>query len=85
MCIDPPTDPHHRMHETPTQVTAQDNLRTVQAFFDRFPHLRANDFYLASESYGGCVHGHGHVRVTMRRSDGRTSPGRFGGVRFRLS
>lgn len=37
------------------QVTAQDNLRTVQAFFERFPHLRANDFYLASESYGGCV------------------------------
>ena len=27
----------------------------MQAFFDRFPHLRANDFYLASESYGGCV------------------------------
>jgi carboxypeptidase C (cathepsin A) len=25
----------------------------VQAFFDRFPHLRPNDFYLASESYGG--------------------------------
>lgn len=37
-------------------MTAQDNLRVVQAFFDRYPHLRSNDFYLASESYGGtCV------------------------------
>jgi len=33
--------------------TALDNYEVVQAFYDRYPHLRKNDFYLTSESYGG--------------------------------
>jgi carboxypeptidase C (cathepsin A) len=33
--------------------TATDNYWLVQKFLDRFPHLRSNDFYLTSESYGG--------------------------------
>ena len=35
------------------QQTADDNYLTVQKFFDKFPNLRGNDFYLTSESYGG--------------------------------
>jgi hypothetical protein len=33
--------------------TAEDNYALIQAFLTRFPHLRTNDFYLTSESYGG--------------------------------
>jgi carboxypeptidase C (cathepsin A) len=32
---------------------ATDNFALVQSFFDRFPQYRANDLYIASESYGG--------------------------------
>jgi carboxypeptidase C (cathepsin A) len=31
---------------------AVDNYYLIQAFFERFPQFRKNDFYLASESYG---------------------------------
>lgn len=30
-----------------------DNVRIIRSFFDKFPSLRKNAFYLASESYGG--------------------------------
>lgn len=30
-----------------------DNLRVLKAFFEKFPERKTNDFYLASESYGG--------------------------------
>jgi carboxypeptidase C (cathepsin A) len=33
--------------------TAKLNYDLIQAFFERFPHFRTNDFYLSSESYGG--------------------------------
>ena len=32
---------------------ASDNYRVIQAFLDRFPHLRAHDLYLSGESYSG--------------------------------
>lgn len=32
---------------------AIDNTRVVRKFFEKFPERRTNDFYLASESYGG--------------------------------
>lgn len=30
-----------------------DNYRLIQEFFERFPERRSNDFYIASESFGG--------------------------------
>ena len=33
--------------------TATDNYLLIQAFFDRFPDLRANKMFISSESYGG--------------------------------
>lgn len=35
------------------EQAALTNYHAAQAFLDRFPHLRANPFHLASESYGG--------------------------------
>lgn len=35
------------------QMAAIDNTRVVRKFFEKFPERRKNDFYLASESYGG--------------------------------
>jgi carboxypeptidase C (cathepsin A) len=32
---------------------AKANYRGILAFFERFPHLKANELYLTSESYGG--------------------------------
>mmetsp|Transcript_21233 Transcript_21233/g.21939 ORF Transcript_21233/g.21939 Transcript_21233/m.21939 type:complete len:467 (-) Transcript_21233:197-1597(-) len=32
---------------------AKDNYALINAFFDKFPQYRANDLYIASESYGG--------------------------------
>ena len=32
---------------------AQDNLLALVRFFERFPSLKPNDFYLAGESYAG--------------------------------
>ena len=33
--------------------TARDNLLALTRFFEKFPSLKANDFYLAGESYAG--------------------------------
>lgn len=33
--------------------TAKDNLATILAFFDKFPHFNHSDLYISSESYGG--------------------------------
>lgn len=33
--------------------TARDNYQLIRAFLERFPERQSNDFYLASESYGG--------------------------------
>jgi carboxypeptidase C (cathepsin A) len=35
------------------EIAALDHLKTVKSFFLKFPSLLNNDFYLASESYGG--------------------------------
>ena len=42
-----------RDYDIGDRQTAVDNYHVVQAFLDRYPHLRGNDFYLTSESYGG--------------------------------
>jgi hypothetical protein len=34
-------------------LAAIDNTRVVRKFFEKFPERKKNDFYLASESYGG--------------------------------
>ena len=34
-------------------TAAQDALDFFKAFFDGFPELKKNDFYLTAESYGG--------------------------------
>jgi len=33
--------------------TAIDNLMAVRLFFEKFPNLEGNDFYIAGESYAG--------------------------------
>lgn len=33
--------------------TAKDNLIAMVKFFEKFPNLKANDFYIAGESYAG--------------------------------
>lgn len=38
---------------TGDEQTAADNYELIQAFLDRFPHLRVNALHLSSESYGG--------------------------------
>ena len=35
------------------ELTADMNDALIRQFLNRFPHLYTNDFYLASESYGG--------------------------------
>lgn len=40
-------------YQTGDLQTAADNYALIQAFLDRFPHLRNNDLHLSSESYGG--------------------------------
>ena len=32
---------------------AEDNYRTILSFFEKFPNLKGNEFYVSSESYGG--------------------------------
>lgn len=34
-------------------MASKDNLLAVKSFFQRYPERAQNDFYLASESYGG--------------------------------
>lgn len=34
-------------------MSSKDNLLAVKSFFQRYPERAQNDFYLASESYGG--------------------------------
>lgn len=40
-------------YKTGDLQTAVDNYQLIQAFLDRFPHLRQNELHLSSESYGG--------------------------------
>ena len=40
-------------YKTGDNKTAYDNFRALQVFFDEFPELRKNEFYIAGESYGG--------------------------------
>ena len=35
---------------------AEDNYRTILSFFEKFPNLKGNEFYVSSESYGGALH-----------------------------
>ena len=35
------------------EQAAQDNLATIFAFFDKFPHFNHTELYITSESYGG--------------------------------
>ena len=46
----------HLSSETPTpgdKGTAEDNLRFLVGFFQRFPSLRRNGLWLSGESYAG--------------------------------
>lgn len=40
-------------YTTNDTLTANDNYVAIQAFFEKFPERRANDFYISAESYGG--------------------------------
>eukprot|EP00968_Pinguiococcus_pyrenoidosus_P023749 scaffold3978_cov291-Pinguiococcus_pyrenoidosus.AAC.11 len=40
-------------YNTNDKTAAEDNYLLIQAFLERFPDFRANDFYITSESYGG--------------------------------
>ena len=41
------------VYTTGDDDTAEDNLRLISVFYDRFPEYRTNDLYISSESYGG--------------------------------
>jgi carboxypeptidase C (cathepsin A) len=43
------------------EETAQDNYEMIQGFLKRFPHLKTNELYITSESYGG------HYMPTLAR------------------
>jgi carboxypeptidase C (cathepsin A) len=34
-------------------ITADDNLEALKLFFEKYPHLKSNDLYLAGQSYAG--------------------------------
>jgi hypothetical protein len=53
-----------------------DNLRIVKRFFEKFPERASNDFYLASESYGG----HYIPQWAMRVLNDESLVSRFKGV-----
>ncbi|KAG5181178.1 serine carboxypeptidase-like protein [Tribonema minus] len=40
-------------YDTGDARVARDNAAVLQTFLERYPHLRANDLHIASESYGG--------------------------------
>jgi carboxypeptidase C (cathepsin A) len=40
-------------YKTNDEQAAIDNYKLIQKFLERFPERKSNDFYLASESYGG--------------------------------
>ncbi|KAH9416211.1 hypothetical protein DERP_000710 [Dermatophagoides pteronyssinus] len=40
-------------YQTDDNETAYNNLAALKNFFEKFPHLKNNDFYIAGESYAG--------------------------------
>jgi carboxypeptidase C (cathepsin A) len=52
---------NHAEKKTDDAQTAADNHQLIQAFFERYPHLRDHPLYLMSESYGGGLQGHSHL------------------------
>lgn len=40
-------------YDTDDQQAASDNYVLIRQFLERFPERQSNDFYIASESYGG--------------------------------
>lgn len=40
-------------YKTGDKQAASDNYKAIKRFFERFPERKGNDFYVASESYGG--------------------------------
>ena len=41
---------HHADYNTNDTATAADSHAFLRAFFDRYPHLQQNDFYIAGQS-----------------------------------
>lgn len=41
------------LHDVGDEAAAADNLVLIHKFFERFPERKTNNFYIASESYGG--------------------------------
>ena len=40
-------------YETGDDQTADNNFAALKSFFEKFPHLKSNEFFISGESYGG--------------------------------